>query len=182
MCIRDRGWRDCCLFGNGWKFRLVDPVLPHGAWCWRRWKTAWGPEHIPAWRPLRWGSCPAEIHCSSSDLADLLGAGGRWWEIWGDSQGAPGFSTVHHGWQYQRPWSGLRKLLMYPCSVLHFSSICLSTRTMPTVPLLRWNHPSQTQAVLNYINASREIGHNSTRKILGPSPTQINFQSWKELQ
>ena len=32
---------------------------------------------------------------TSPDLADLQGTGGGWQEIQGDSQGAPGFSTVH---------------------------------------------------------------------------------------
>ena len=86
-------WIGCCLFGNGCRCHLAGTLLPHRAWCWRRLSTMWGPECIPAWRRWRSGSCLT--HCASPDLADLHGADGRWWEILGNSQDAPGFSTVH---------------------------------------------------------------------------------------
>ena len=81
------GWRDCRPFGNGCRCRLAGSLLPYGAWCWRRRTTMWEPERIPAWRRWRWGSCPAEAHCASPDLADLHGAGRGWWEMLRDSQG-----------------------------------------------------------------------------------------------
>ena len=34
-----KGWRDCCLFGNGSRCHLAGTLLPQGAWCWRRWRT-----------------------------------------------------------------------------------------------------------------------------------------------
>ena len=42
------GWRDYCLFGNGCRCCLTGPLLPHEAWCWRRWRTIWGPGRNPA--------------------------------------------------------------------------------------------------------------------------------------
>ena len=33
-----KGWTDCCLFGNICRCHLAGPLLPHYAWCWRRWR------------------------------------------------------------------------------------------------------------------------------------------------
>ena len=44
---------------------------PHRAWCWRRWRTMWGPGCNPAWHHWRWGSCLTETYCTSPSPSQM---------------------------------------------------------------------------------------------------------------